>query len=158
MRASSLNTPEPNLPVAEAVQHSEIEALRKLAFDLNPVSQHRLAFFIAENIGMVLVNEPEHPDSPHATPIPDPSAGERMREALDKINDVRNSIIGTQSLNWSEHVYPLVAALEAAGFEGMGYPAARQYYGTLVERAVKAEEALTALSLQGPSGKTGGEG
>lgn len=80
-----------------------------------------------------------------ATPTP-PGDEVRMREALEKINEVRNSIIGTQSLNWSEHVYPLVAALQAAGFEGMEYPAAREYYGTLVERAVKAEDALAALA------------
>jgi len=73
------------------------------------------------------------------------AGGDAARDALAKINDIRNSIIGTHSLNWSEHVYPLVAALEAAGFEGMEYPAAREYYGTLVERAVKAEDALAAL-------------
>jgi hypothetical protein len=67
------------------------------------------------------------------------------REALERINQIRNSMIGTQSLNWSEHVYPLVAALQDAGFEGMSYPEAREYYGTLVERAVKAENALAEI-------------
>ena len=78
-----------------------------------------------------------------------PGDAVRMREALEKINEVRNSIIGTHSLNWSEHVYPLVAALQEAGFEGMEYPAAREYYGTLVERCVKAEDALAALAKTG---------
>ncbi len=67
------------------------------------------------------------------------------RAALEKINQVRNSIIGTQTLNWSEHVYPLVAALADAGLEGMSYPEGRKYYGTLIERAVKAEDALTEI-------------
>lgn len=67
------------------------------------------------------------------------------RAALVKINEIRNSIIGTHSLNWSEHVYPLVAALGEAGFEGMPYPEARENYGTLVERAVKAEDALKEI-------------
>lgn len=70
---------------------------------------------------------------------------DRLHDALTKINEVRNSIIGTHSLNWSEHVYPLVAALADAGFEGLGYPKARENYGTLIERAVKAEDALTAI-------------
>jgi hypothetical protein len=65
-----------------------------------------------------------------------------MDEALRKINEIRNSIVGLNTLNWSEHVYPLVAALDAAGYEGMEYPEARKYYGTLLERAVKAEDAL----------------
>ncbi|WP_375782860.1 hypothetical protein ACE10Z_23385 [Bradyrhizobium sp. Pha-3] len=65
-----------------------------------------------------------------------------LQSALEKINQIRNSIIGTQTLNWSEHVYPLVAALADVGIEGMSYPEGRKYYGTLVERAVKAEDAL----------------
>lgn len=44
---------------------------------------------------------------------------------LIKINDIRNSIIGCQTVNWSEHIYPLVAALEKAGIEGAGYTAPR---------------------------------
>ncbi len=65
--------------------------------------------------------------------------------ALERINQIRNSIIGTQTLNWSEHVYPLVTALHDAGFEGMSYPEGREYYGTLVERAVKAEDEVERL-------------
>ena len=34
-----------------------------------------------------------------------------LSAALGKINDIRNSIIATQSVNWSEHIYPLVAVL-----------------------------------------------
>ncbi|MEK6298571.1 MAG: hypothetical protein V4793_45925 [Paraburkholderia tropica] len=64
----------------------------------------------------------------------------RMREALAAINVIRNSIIGTHVLYWSEHVYPLVAALDAAGFEGMGYPEAREFFGTMLDRCNAAED------------------
>ncbi len=62
-----------------------------------------------------------------------------MREALTKINAIRNSIIGLQTMNWSEHIYPLVAALNEAGFKGMDYPAAREYFGTMLERTNATE-------------------
>lgn len=62
--------------------------------------------------------------------------------ALLKINDIRNSIIGAQTINWSEHIYPLVAALEQAGIEGMPYPEARKNVGTLLERNTALEAAL----------------
>lgn len=65
-----------------------------------------------------------------------------LEQALHAINAIRNSIIGAQNVNWSEHVYPLVAALEAAGFEGQPYPEAREYVGTMVERVMKVEAAL----------------
>lgn len=67
---------------------------------------------------------------------------DRAKQALGKINAIRNSIIGAQTFNWSEHAYPLVAALNEAGIEGEPYPAAREYVGSLIERANKAEEAL----------------
>jgi hypothetical protein len=76
---------------------------------------------------------------------PTTDAAVSQRDALEKINQIRNSIIGTQTLNWSEHVYPLVAALQDAGFEGMSYPEGREYYGTLIERAVKAEDEVQRL-------------
>lgn len=62
----------------------------------------------------------------------------QVRAALDVINGIRNSIIGTQSVNWSEHIYPLVAALDGAGFSGESYPEARANVGTLIERATAA--------------------
>jgi len=40
---------------------------------------------------------------------------ERLRQALEKISAIRDDIINTQKLNWSGHVYPLVAALDEAG-------------------------------------------
>lgn len=62
--------------------------------------------------------------------------------ALQKINAIRNSIIAFQTINWSEHIYPLVAALEEAGIEGMDYPEAKANVGTTLERTLKAEAGL----------------
>lgn len=49
----------------------------------------------------------------------------RLRRALAQVNEIRNSIIGLQTVNWSAHIYPLVAALNGAGFQGKDYEAAR---------------------------------
>lgn len=68
---------------------------------------------------------------------------EVFERALEKINAIRNNIVGSQSLNWSEHAYPLVAALDVAGIEGQPYPEAREYVGTLLERVNRAENALS---------------
>jgi hypothetical protein len=68
---------------------------------------------------------------------------ERLRGALAKIDAIRNSIVGCQSVNWSEHIYPLVAALGEAGYEGEEYEIARANIGTLIEQ-VKTAEALNA--------------
>jgi len=48
-----------------------------------------------------------------------------LREALEKIDAIRNDIIGRQSINWSRHIYPLVAALGEAGYEGLDFEEAR---------------------------------
>ena len=63
-------------------------------------------------------------------------------EALLKVNEIRNSIVGMQGFNFSEHAYPLVAALDDAGVEGLGYPKAMENVGTMLERANAAEGAL----------------
>lgn len=65
---------------------------------------------------------------------------DRFRLALEKVDAIRNSIVGLQSVNWSEHIYPLVAALNEAGFEGQPYEVARANVGTLIERAEAAEK------------------
>lgn len=70
---------------------------------------------------------------------------ERLKSALTKISGIRDSIIGCQKVNWSEHVYPLVAALDAAGFEGASYEVARDQIGTLLERTNKAEAEVERL-------------
>jgi hypothetical protein len=73
---------------------------------------------------------------------------ERLRSALTKINVIRNSIIGLQTINWSEHIYPLVAALEAAGLHGMGYDEARGMFGTMLERTNVAEAEVERLTAE----------
>lgn len=45
--------------------------------------------------------------------------------ALAKIDAIRNDIIARQTINWSAHIYPLVAALGEAGYEGVDYETAR---------------------------------
>jgi hypothetical protein len=71
---------------------------------------------------------------------------ERFRAAIEKINDIRNSIVGLQKLNWSEHIYPLVAALNEAGMVGMEYPEARGHFVSLLERANRGDEIEARLT------------
>jgi len=71
------------------------------------------------------------------------------------VNVIRNSIVGLQTINWSEHIYPLVAALNESGFEADSYDVACKEHGTMLERTVKAEarnEELEAhvLELEAP--------
>lgn len=54
--------------------------------------------------------------------------------ALQKVSDIRDGIVGMQGFHWSEHAYPLVAVLDAAGFEGKGYEISRVNLGTLLEQ------------------------
>lgn len=70
---------------------------------------------------------------------------ERLEACVKKVNDIRNSIIALQTMNWSEHIYPLVAALEAAGVAGKGYPGDRENYGTILQQneAMRKELAAT---------------
>jgi hypothetical protein len=65
---------------------------------------------------------------------------DKLKTLGEKVNAIRNSIIGAQRMNWSEHAYPLVAALDEAGFVGLEYPKARANVGTLIEQ-IKAAEA-----------------
>ena len=39
------------------------------------------------------------------------------REALEALNELRSNVVFTQSATWSNVMYPLVAILNAAGFE-----------------------------------------
>lgn len=73
---------------------------------------------------------------------------DRLRAALMKIDSIRNSIVGAQAANWSEHIYPLVAALEEAGYKGEPYESARKNVGTLIERATKAEARVAELETE----------
>ena len=72
----------------------------------------------------------------------------KLRAALTKLNEIRNSIVGIQGFNFSEHAYPMVAALNEAGFAGLPYPEARDNVGTLLERATKAEARVAKLEAQ----------
>lgn len=64
---------------------------------------------------------------------------EQAEAALTKINDIRNSIVGSSTVNWSEHIYPLVAALNEAGLKGDHFENTKKNFGTLLERAEQAE-------------------
>ncbi len=65
-----------------------------------------------------------------------------LRKALAKLDAIRNSIIGHQTVNWSEHVYPLVAALAEAGYEGESYDVSRAKAETLHQRIKQLEATL----------------
>ncbi len=70
---------------------------------------------------------------------------EALRTAMRTISGIRDSIIGAQAVNWSEHVYPLVAALDGAGFRGVDYETARANLGTLLERIATLEAELAQV-------------
>lgn len=75
------------------------------------------------------------PDAHPAPSVATEDAGDAVayKTALAKINCIRNSIIGMQGFRFSMHAYPLVAALNAAGFEGMSYEDAKAYHTKLRE-------------------------
>ena len=79
----------------------------------------------------------------------------RLEASLKKIDEIRNSLIGTQTVNWSAHIYPLVAALAEAGYKGESYDVAREKAETLIEqrndaisRAEQAESSLSTLHAE----------
>jgi hypothetical protein len=69
----------------------------------------------------------------------------KYRNALNKIDDIRNSIVGYQSINWSAHIYPLVAALEEAGIKGMGYEKANEMAKTQLQRIADLQKEVEQL-------------
>lgn len=72
---------------------------------------------------------------------------EKAEAALYKINEIRNSIIGHQTVNWSEHIYPLVAALNEAGITGLSYPEALEVAKTTKQQIAEAHEILTNAGI-----------
>jgi hypothetical protein len=66
------------------------------------------------------------------------------QQALEGINKIRNSIVALQTINWSEHIYPLVSLLNRAGYEGMPHAEGKAKFGTLLDRCHAAEAALEA--------------
>jgi hypothetical protein len=69
---------------------------------------------------------------------------DKYRAALEKIDALRNDIIGRQTIGWSAHVYPLVAILHEAGFEGLDYEKARERAMTHIDRIKELEAQLAA--------------
>jgi hypothetical protein len=76
------------------------------------------------------------------------SAEDPRDVALAKINAIRDSIVGHQQINWSEHIYPLVAALNEAGVKGLEYPEAKANIGTLHDRIEALEGALRRVLVE----------
>jgi hypothetical protein len=68
-----------------------------------------------------------------------------LEELGRKVNDIRNSMVGMQGFNFSEHLYPLVAALNTAGFEATPYEDTRKNLGTIIEQRDKAEATVAEL-------------
>lgn len=95
---------------------------------------------------------PTHPQAGKFTPEFLASCWKHLTEAADriealeatltKISAIRDSIVGMQGFNFSEHAYPLVAALNEAGFPGAGYEISRKNLGTLIEQIEMAESEL----------------
>ena len=71
----------------------------------------------------------------------------KLRGGLTKISAIRDSIVGFQNVGWSEHIYPLVAALHDVGFDGVGYDEARKETRTLLDRAEAAEALADRLAV-----------
>jgi len=87
---------------------------------------------------------------------------EKLVTALKKINDIRNSIIGYQNVNWSAHIYPLVAALNEAGFKGDSYEVAMaeartqlDLIASLEDKLERAKEGLREVARNGLNPTTG---
>ena len=68
-----------------------------------------------------------------------------LDEALTKINAIRNSIIGYQTMNWSEHIYPLVAALNLADYTGEPWQEALGKAESQVDKIAALERQRDAL-------------
>jgi hypothetical protein len=67
---------------------------------------------------------------------------ERLRVFARKVESIMDSICGAQRFNWSEHAYPLRAALEEAGYHGKGYEEARKELGTLIDEIARLRAAI----------------
>jgi hypothetical protein len=71
-----------------------------------------------------------------------------LESTLKKIDAIRNDIVGRQTVGWSRHIYPLVAALEESGFEGIGYEKAKEAAVTMdQENAELREKVKRATAL-----------
>ena len=68
-----------------------------------------------------------------------------LNGALTKINDIRNSIIGYQGINWSAHIYPLVAALNEVGYVCPSYEEVRGVARTQVQWIAELRAEIASL-------------
>lgn len=82
--------------------------------------------------------EQYEPNNESATPITE-------QQALEGINAIRNSIVGCQQVNWSEHIYPLVSLLNRAGYEGLSHAEAKKNIGTLIDQNSEAREIIKSF-------------
>jgi hypothetical protein len=73
---------------------------------------------------------------------------DEARGHLAEISAIRDSIVGAQTVNWSEHIYPLVNVLTRAGFKGVGFESARKNVGTLIERTKKLTTEIEMLTAE----------
>ena len=73
---------------------------------------------------------------------------ERFKTALDKIDAIRNDIVGSQHVNFSRDIYPLVAALGEAGYSGEGYDKARHRVVSYVSRIQELEAEVERLTTE----------
>lgn len=69
----------------------------------------------------------------------------KLEATLIKISAIRDSIVGAQGFNFSEHAFPLVAALEEAGLKGAGHKIASKNFGTLLDRIEAAEAVIEQI-------------
>lgn len=97
--------------------------------------QHRLAKLLAENVGYVLAEEPEHPDSPHRASPAESVDVERL------ISDAWDRLLNVDDRNSPEE-YPEMALIqfdELAGFmrEAAGHTPAPQPGGAVKVKALE---------------------
>jgi len=70
-----------------------------------------------------------------------PSENEgRLSFALQKINVIRNNLVGAVSEKWAENVYALVTALDDAGIKGIDPDAQNEAVEALVKQLKKRDE------------------
>jgi hypothetical protein len=72
----------------------------------------------------------------------------RLRTCCETINDIRNEIIGYQAINWSAHIYPLVKALEDAGYRSEEYEMSRAKAKRQCERIAELEAKVAELEAK----------
>jgi len=90
-------------------------------------------------------------DAERATVSALEAAQARVKELetfAQKVNYIRNSIVGMQGFNFSEHAYPLVAALEEIGVKGDGHKLAAKNLGTLIDQIKAAEARIAELEAE----------